>query len=70
MDEYLVPYIALKWYHTLHNNIFSLLIMLISNKSLILYIQFDQSTSLINKSHIVILHQNDIFQTLEILNSF
>ena len=70
MDEYLVPYIALKWCHTLHINIFSLLIMLTSNKSLIWYIQFDQSTSLINKSHIVILHQNDIFQTLEILNSF
>ena len=69
MDEYLVPYIALKWYHTLHINIFSLLIMLISNKSLIWYIQFDQSTSFINKTHIVILHQHDIFQTLEILNS-
>ena len=47
-----------------------MLIMLTSNKSLIWYIQFDQLTSLMKKSHTVVLPQTDIFQTLEILNTF
>ena len=69
VDGNLSPYIAIKWKYTLTINIFSMLIMLTSNKSFIWYILFDQFTPLMNKSHIFILHQTDIFQTLEILNS-
>ena len=70
VDGNLSPYIAIKWKYTLTINIFSMLIIIPSNKPFISYILFDQCTSLMNKSHIVILHQTDKFQTLEILNFF